>query len=150
MGTQPVNMRSKIIIVFLLLSSLLGIYPQRTSSEELIIPHTLEEHVKVIFGDKAEVAMAVLKYESGLKLDAINYNCRYNGKSKSCKKKDRNEAWSVDCGIAQINVKGKYCPASYMTLEGNMEQVEKIYKEQGLDAWVAYSSGKYKKYLITS
>lgn len=100
-----------------------------------------------IFGDEAEIATAVLMHESGLRLDAINWNCRYEGKSKSCKIEDRHLAWSVDCGIGQTNVKGKVCPAKLLTLDGNMEQIEKIYKSQGLSAWVSYTSGAYKKFL---
>lgn len=130
-----------------MLVPLVALAKPQTTQELEIIPLTVEQHVQVIFGNKAKIALAVLKYESGLKLNAINYNCRYDGKSKSCKKGDISKAWSVDCGIAQVNVKGKYCPESYLTLEGNMQQVEKIYKEQGLDAWVAYKTKAYLRYL---
>ncbi len=140
-------MFSKIIIVFLLSFSLLGFYPQRIDKEILQISQTTEQRIQNIFGNKAKIALAVLKHESGLKLNAINYNCRYNGKSKTCKKKDIKKAWSVDCGIAQINVKGKVCPSSLLTLDGNMNAVEKIYKEQGLNAWVSFKTGAYKKFL---
>lgn len=123
--------------------------PHKTSELEIKQSPTLEQHVSRIFGKKAPIALAVLKYESGLKLDAINYNCRYNGKSKSCRKGDIGKAWSVDCGAGQINVKGKSCPHTLLTLDGNMAQVEKIYKEQGMNAWIAYSSGAYRKYLTS-
>ncbi len=124
----------------------LTIYPHRGSADDPVI--TLEQHVQRIFGSKAKVALAVFKHESeGLKLNAINYNCRYNGRSTFCKKGDIQKAWSVDCGLAQVNVKGKVCPKELMTLEGNMQAVEKIYKEQGLNAWVSYKSGAYKKFL---
>ena len=129
----------------LMLSSLLGLHPQRISTIEPKI--TLEQSIQRIFGNKAPVAMAVLKHESGLKLDAVNYNCRYYGKSTFCKKKDYKKAWSVDCGIAQVNVKGQVCPPELMTLEGNMKAVEKIYKSQGLKAWMSYVNGGYKKFL---
>lgn len=139
----------KIIIAILVASSLIGFYPQRTDAEpQVIIPLTLEQHIQRIFGNKALVTTAVLKHESqGFKLDAKNWNCIYNGKSTFCKKEDRNKAWSVDCGIAQINVKGQICPKELMTLEGSMKQVEKIFKTQGLNAWVSYRTGAYKKYL---
>lgn len=125
--------------------SLLVISPQRGATEEL--PITLEQHIQRIFGSQAKVALAVLKHESNLKLDAVNYNCIYNGRSTFCKKGDKLKAWSVDCGIGQANFKGQVCPPKTLTLEGNMEVVEKIYKEQGLRAWVSYKSGAYKKFL---
>lgn len=133
------------IVILVVLS--LTTYPQRGSTEEL--PITLEQHIERIFGDKAEVALAVFKHESeGLKLDAKNYNCIYNGKSTFCKKGDEAKAWSVDCGIAQVNIRGKVCPPELLTLEGNMKAVEKIYKQQGLNAWVSYKNGKYKQFLL--
>ena len=125
--------------------SLLVISPQRGATEEL--PITLEQHIQQIFGSKAKVALAVLKHESGLKLTSVNYNCRYNGRSTFCKKGDEYKAWSVDCGIGQANFKGTVCPKESLTLEGNMKIVEKIYREQGLRAWVSYKTGAYKKYL---
>lgn len=108
---------------------------------------TLEQHVQQIFGSKAKVALAVLKHESNLKLNSINYNCRYNGRSTFCRKGDEYKAWSVDCGVAQINTKGQICPKELLTLEGNMKALEKIYKEQGLNAFVSYKTGAYKKFL---
>jgi len=35
-----------------------------------------------------------------------------------------------------------------MTLEGSIPTIEKIYKTQGLNAWVAYKTGSYKKYMV--
>lgn len=139
-------MFSKIITSFLLLFSLL-VSPQRISTEDLHIK-TVDEHIQEIFGAKARIARAVFIHESnGMKLDAVNYNCHYGGRSTFCKKGDEHKAWSVDCGLAQVNVKGQVCPKRLLTLEGNMEAVEKIYKEQGLRAWVSYTNGAYKKFL---
>jgi hypothetical protein len=140
-------MQKLIAFLFLVGISILCIPPYRAvySQEPILTP---EQHIQRIFGDKALVATAVLKHESqGFKLDAKNWNCIYNGKSTFCKKEDRSKAWSVDCGIAQINVRGQVCPKELMTLEGSMERVEKIYKEQGLNAWVSYKTGAYKKFL---
>lgn len=138
----------KALIVALAITSLFAFQPQRIEAEpQQIKEPTLEEHIERIFGDNSEVAMAVLKHESSLKLDAKGWNCYYNGKSKACKPQDRERAWSVDCGIAQVNTKGQVCPNELFTLEGNMKQVEKIYKTQGLNAWVSYKTGAYKKYL---
>lgn len=117
----------------------------------VVSPET-KTYIDNIFGDKAHIATAVLIHESGLNTQAKGWNCHYynaEGKrySASCKTQDREKAWSVDCGIAQINVKGKSCPARLLTLAGNMEEVEKKYKTQGLNAWVSYSSGAYKNFL---
>lgn len=126
--------------------SLLGFNPQRTTADDTVIK-TPEQYIKEIFGANAKIATAVLEHESGMNLTAINYNCKYNGKSTFCKKGDEGKAWSVDCGIGQTNVKGKVCPAHLLTLEGNMEKVEQIYKTQGLNAWVSYKNKKYKQFL---
>ncbi len=117
----------------------------------VVTPET-KEHIERIFGEKADIATATFMHESGLELDQKGWNCHYynsEGKrySTSCKTQDRDKAWSVDCGLAQINVKGTTCPSSLLTLEGNMAEVEKRYKTQGLNAWVSYSSGAYKKYM---
>ena len=157
-----------LIIVFLVISSLFVFHPQRIRAEEqkivpLIVenvktqPLTLDEHLKQIFGPKAKVAKAILKHESGLNLKEKGYNCYYYRKNKdgktvrystSCKtKEDREKAWSVDCGIAQINVKGQVCPANLMNLDGAMKALEKKYKTEGLTAWVSYTSGAYKRFM---
>lgn len=138
----------KLIVLFLSLSLMVSV-PHRIDSANLLTepPLTLEEHIGEIFGSDSKVAIAVLKHESGLNLNAKGWNCIYGGKSTSCKIPDRKYAWSVDCGIAQVNVKGTECPAELLTLEGNMKQVERIYKTQGLNAWVSYKTGAYKKYL---
>jgi hypothetical protein len=136
----------KIMVILAILTSLYGIIPQRIEAGEPEIK-TQEQYIKEIFGANARIATAVLKHESGMNLTAINYNCRYNGKSTSCKKGDEYKAWSVDCGLAQVNVKGQVCPKELLTLEGNMKAVERIYQEQGLNAWVSWKSGAYKQYL---
>lgn len=140
-------MFKQFITVCLIGLSLLG-QPAKGSDEAPPKIKTVDEHIVEIFGAKAQIAKAVLFHESeGMKLDAVNYNCYYGGHSKSCKKGDESKAWSVDCGIGQINVRGQVCPKTLLTLEGNMQAVEKIYKEQGLRAWVSYTTGRYKKYL---
>lgn len=113
-----------------------------------ILPEpTYEQEIQRIFGDKYKIALAVLQHESQGNEKAKNWNCIYNGKSTFCKTEDRSKAWSVDCGIAQINVRGQVCPAELMTKEGSIPYIEKIYKTQGLNAWVSYKTGAYKKFL---
>ena len=128
--------------------SLFLVSPTKGETDPPIIKPTLDDRLVQIFGDKAEIAKAVFMHESGgMKLDAVNYNCIYNGKSTFCKKGDRAKAWSVDCGMAQINIKGKICPSELMTLEGTLIAVERIYKEQGLRAWVSYKSKAYLRFM---
>lgn len=151
-------------ILIILLVSVFIIISKTTDAKEITILSetekvneiqvmTFDDYMDHIFGEKADIATAVLKHESSLNLKAKHYNCRYinpnTGKlySTSCKKEDIAKAWSVDCGIAQVNVKGTICPSTLMTLDGNMVAVEKIYNEQGLNAWVSYTTGRYKKFL---
>ncbi len=138
-----------ITMVILVLVPLFACNAQLLNADEpTIIPKfTLEQHLQQIFGSQAKVALAVLKAESNLDLHSINYNCIYGGRSTFCKPQDIYKAWSVDCGISQVNIRGQVCPAELMTLDGNMKAVEKIYKEQGLNAWVSYRNGLYRKYL---
>lgn len=138
-------MFTKIIVGCLVTCSLL-VSPQSTSTD-IPIHKTQEQYIQEIFGAKAKIATAVLTHESRMKLDAVNYNCYYDGHSTFCKKGDRAKAWSVDCSIAQINVKGNKCPPELMTLEGNMKATAYIYKTQGLNAWVSYRTGAYKQFL---
>ena len=143
--------KTTIFLLLVLPLVALGAKPERTTEIE-IPPLTLEQHLQHIFSSQTLVATAVLKHESGLNLNAKGYNCFYYKEdgtrySTFCKKEDRSKAWSVDCGIGQINVKGQICPKHLMTLEGAMEIVEKKYKEEGLEAWVSYTSGAYKKFL---
>lgn len=140
---------SKKIIIFLVVFCSLLVLPQSLKAHEIEIKKvlTLDEHLHQVFGDKGPLMKAVLKHESGLNLKAINYNCKYNGRSTFCKKGDRKLATSVDCGLFQLNVRGKVCPKEYFTIEGSMPKVTHIYKTQGLKAWVSYNNKKYKAYM---
>ena len=93
---------------------------------------------------------AIAMAESGLDPQAKNWNCRYGKISKSCKKEDRANAWSVDCGIMQLNFKGLHCPSWSYDLNKNIEKAVEKYHIEGLGAWVVYKNGMYKKYLALS
>lgn len=118
-------------------------------TESSLPPSHIETLIRTTFREDEETAVAVLKSESHLNPNAINYNCRYNGISKSCKKGDEDKAWSTDCGVAQINVSGKGCPAELMNPKKNLEVARKKYENKGNSfiAWVQYTNGNYKKYL---
>lgn len=136
----------KLIVVVIVLVTLLH-SPKVLVAADEPYKQTLDDYIKTIFGDKASVAKAVIIDESNLKLDSINYDCRYGGKSTFCKKGDESKAWSVDCGIAQINVKGQVCPLELLTLDGNMKATALIYKTQGLRAWASYNNKNYLAYM---
>ena len=113
----------------------------------------VEQIVEHYFGEDSKLMTAVFMAESHLNPVAINWNCTYlNDKGKtystSCKKSDRIRAWSVDCGVAQINVRGKECPKILFDPVENLRiaKVEK-YDKQGLKAWSVYNNGSYLRYL---
>ena len=126
--------------------SLLGL-PTKGSTEAspTIKVLTLDDHLTQVFGEEAHLMKAIAMAESNLEVNQVSYNCRINGKNKPCRK--RSLAWSSDCGLLQINVKGKSCPPHLLTIEGNLKEAKKIKDEQGLRAWAVYKSKRYKKYL---
>jgi len=141
-------MKLQNIILSLVFIISLFVSPTKVIAEPIeIVNPSFEQEITRIFGSKSEIALAVFEHESRNNIDSINYNCRYNGISTFCKKGDENKAWSVDCGVAQINVKGQVCPSQLMTKEGSIPYIEKIYKEQGLRAWVSFNNKKYKEFL---
>lgn len=84
--------------------------------------------------------------ESYKKVDLIVHSTKVKGSfSAACKKEHRNYAWSVDCGVLQRNYKGKVCPD--ISVDEHLEEVAKLSKVQGFQAWAAYNNNSYKKYL---
>lgn len=70
----------------------------------------------------------------------MNYNCAYevDGKTKytSCPEQDFDKAWSVDCGVAQINVPGRQCPEKLFDYEHNIDVALQKYEARGdFSAW---------------
>lgn len=96
-------------------------------------------------GDK--VAVAVAKSESGLDPNAKGYNCRYGNRSTSCKPEDRHRAWSVDCGVFQINTLTKDCPEHLMDVETNIRIAKEMQSKRGWQPWVGYWNGQWKNHL---
>lgn len=107
-----------------------------TPTEDEIIKYILE-----VFKDESAHTKAkfiyVISKESGFKIDAMNWNCRYGNKSTSCKPQDRDYAWSVDCGVMMLNHLGKYCPGNVMPYKQNIQLGYEKFKQQGMKAWVA-------------
>ena len=108
--------------------------------------------------EEAKIALAIIKQESSLRNDAKNYNCFYvgdivyservkNARSKSCKHGHEKYAYSVDCGITQVNFKGQSCPDYSLTLDWSLDKMAEMHKERGFNPWVAYTSKAYLQYL---
>lgn len=96
---------------------------------------TVEELVVEIFGNSSATALKVFKGESGLRADAKGWNCYYGDVSKACAKQDRHKAWSVDCGVAQINVRGQECPDDLMDARKNLERAKSMFDRRGWCPW---------------
>lgn len=123
------------------------------SPEPTLEEITIEQEIKRVFGEDWKLARAVFKAESGLKAKAMNWNCEYiNEKgekySMSCWPEDRGKAWSVDCGIAQLNFKGRTCPEKSFDVSWNIrEAYYQKFKMSGWNPWYAYKNGSYKSHL---
>jgi hypothetical protein len=112
----------------------------------------IKHMVYTLFGpEHYATAMAVFMAESGLNQEAIGWNCYYRNafgkrKSKACKPKDRHKAWSVDCGIAQINVRGQDC-RGYLDPVYNLMLAKRLFDERGFEPWVAHEKKMHKPFL---
>lgn len=115
----------------------------------MVLPSQKEvaQKVREVFTEEPEIALAVFRAESGLRPDAQGWNCRYNGKSQACKPQDRAQAWSVDCGVAQINTPGSVCPEHLYDVETNLIEAHKKYVRRGWQPWVAHNQGKHLAFL---
>jgi hypothetical protein len=116
--------------------------------------HYIAQMIQDVFKDDFKTAYAVFRAESGLRPDAKGYNCMYTAPdgthySTACKTEDRYRAWSVDCGIAQINVKGQECPAELMDPAYNIQKAYewKFKNSKTFHAWSAYNNGSYKSFI---
>ncbi len=116
------------------------------------------------FGPKrAPMMLAIFNPESGFRLDATGYNCYFvkgrvltreeaknykypTRRSRACpndvvyRNPKSAYAWSVDCGLGQINVKGTECTDDLKTLEGNLRAAKKKVDEGGLIPWSVYNN----------
>lgn len=136
-----------LLVVFYQPQATIALAPIRTLND-----YSVPELIEHYFPQNADLMTAIFKAESGLNENAVGYNCHYykeNGTrySKACNKEDRYRAWSVDCGITQINTKGSSCPEELLDPANNIFTARKKYEAEGLKAWVVYKTGGYKKYL---
>lgn len=118
--------------------------------------------IRNIFIEEPEKAIAVFRSESGLRSNAKGWNCYYTGDngeqiSKACNPEDREKAWSVDCGIAQLNFPGKECPIESMDADWNIQKAHewkylsnKRAGGTGWGPWVAEANGRHLVFLSKS
>lgn len=99
------------------------------------------------FPEDPETALAITKAESGMNSLAIGWNCRYGGVSMACKPEDRGKAWSVDCGLFQLNRMGQACPPETFDIAKNIAAAREMYDKRGWKPWVAYTGGRYERYI---
>lgn len=132
-------------------------YTREVSEDDLfmkpvvVVPEpTVEDKIKEYFPRNWKTMIAIAHAESHMSMDAVGYNCMYNGISKACKKEDRSKAWSVDCFILQRNYPGrKTCPEG-VTIDMHLKESADLSRVQGLQAWVSFQQGTHKKYLATN
>lgn len=108
----------------------------------------LKKKIRAKFGEDTNTMLAIATAESGLNAGNKGYNCKYGNESKACKPEDRQKAWSVDCGLLQINVIGKSCPAELFDVDTNINEGYRKFKSQGFKAWSVYKNGSYKNHLL--
>lgn len=106
-----------------------------------------------VFGEDGEEMLATLIAESGLNPEAKGWNCTYpeNGQmiSRACNPEDRPRAWSVDCGVAQLNFSGTECPKESFDPVWSVDMAFKKFQRQGWGAWVANARGLHEKYMVS-
>lgn len=103
--------------------------------------------IENVFGSDSRIAIAVFKSESGLNVRSMNWNCRYNGVSQSCRPEDRDKAWSVDCGLVQKNVIGQTCPEELFDADHSLRIAKEMFDRRGFQPWFGFTNGSHIKFL---
>lgn len=110
-------------------------------SPETSLETSSEKLIKEVFGDKADIAIAIAKAESGLNPEAVgdlHITFEKNG-----------ETMGMSCGIFQIRIlEGRPDCETLKNPKENIEYAKRIYDSRGdFSAWSAYTNGAYLKYL---
>lgn len=109
--------------------------PTPTPSRPEVI-YELSKQFDKFGADVVFQSILVAKNESGWKYNAQGWNCLYDGVSAPCKVQDRSNAWSVDCGIMQINVRGTVCPVELFDIKTNISKAVAMYEHRKWSPWV--------------
>lgn len=101
-------------------------------------PETL---IKEVFGDKAEIAIAIAKAESQMNPEAVG--------DKHIEFERDGVTMGHSCGLFQVRVlPGRPDCETLKDPKKNIEYAKRIYDSRGdFTAWSAYTNGAYKKYL---
>jgi hypothetical protein len=131
---------------------------QADEVSEIVEPPSAIDQMKIMicssFKNKdCNIALAITRAESNFNPTDIGYNCEYTNnkvvESTSCKTGDQSKAWSVDCGLMQINVLGQTCPTQLFDIQYNINMAYGKFaaRNNTFQAWSSYNSGAYKQYL---
>ena len=107
------------------------------SADEVVVVEKPKTTTEKILEKLPKEFIAIARAESGMNPRAQNWNCRYDGVSKPCLPADRPLAWSVDCGLFQINTEGTHCPESLFDLDINISKALDLYSTRGMQPWKA-------------
>ncbi len=103
---------------------------KRLGVASVLSSRSVIRNILSVFGDKADVALAVAKAESGLRCEAYHFNS--NG--------------TVDHSVFQLNDVHKW-RGNLNDCKENIKIAYQIYQEQNFRPWVVYQTGSYLKYL---
>lgn len=100
-----------------------------------------EQLIRKEFGDKADIALAIAKAESGLNPEAV-------GDMHITFEKD-GKLMGMSCGIFQVRIlEGRPDCETLKNPKENVEYAKRIYEARGdFTAWSTYNNGAYLSYL---
>lgn len=100
---------------------------------------TVVQQIKDIFLEDSSLFIKICKAESDCRANAVNWNCYYDGISGPCLPEDRANAWSVDCGVLQINSPGNTCPKRLFDVQVNLTIGKQMFDTRGTQPWQSSS-----------
>ena len=113
---------------------------QQTNLESQATPSSPEQLIKEVFGDKADIAIAIAKAESGLNPEAV-------GDLHITFEKD-GKLMGMSCGLFQVRIlEGRPDCETLKDPKENVKFAKALYDKAGWEPWSAYTSGKYLKNL---
>ena len=137
--------RPSLVTLKLFILVCLLVFPQ-VSHAEVSLPRTEAEFIQRyiqfhplvnLFIPDVDTFLEIIRAESNFNPRAMNWNCQYGKKFTSCKKQDRDLAFSVDCGLSQINIKSKVCPEYLFNMDINLAQAVNLYIGRKFQPWQA-------------
>lgn len=102
------------------------------------LEESVEAHIQRLWGERANIAIAIAKAESGMNCKAVNGS---------------NSNGSIDRGLFQINSIHNYNVSDLFDCHKNIDIAYKIYLQKqswtgdGFQAWSVYNNKRYLKFL---